>query len=544
MATHLLALLAVQLVLLLGTGRENSWTPDDGAYALQIRTLERTGGWAFPYQHDDIDPDLAHLPFTHGTITEDRAAFPYVKHPVWIAVLRGSSALFGDVVGLALPSALGVVAAAAVAGRLTRRFDPAAVPWAVWAVGLSGLLISGTALWAHSATAALIGLCIAPVLDAVAGGWRRRSAVVLALALGAATSIRGEALLFAAATLMVLALMTVIRPGPLVDRIRSMGWLVALPAAVVLLVRFANAAAVGAILDEADGPSSPTLASGSLGPSGGLTGRVEAMQRTLIDGLGLSSSGTALAVVAVCAFGAGGVALARRRPRAGAFGIVVGLVFSSVRTLLVAPGDYAGFLIATPLVLVATPTIARSCRGWSSRAVGAILLLFTVAVLAVQYPEGGSHDWGGRFLLPLVVPTLVAGVVALRRLVAGTGEDSRRLLAMALVATVVVPSLLGLSATQGFRDGSGAMTDRAVATGADVVVRVPAYQSRLSWKAIAEGDWMAADPGDVEDLLATLGRASAGSVAVLGAGADDLSPPPGYDKEVLAGDLAVFTPTR
>ena len=71
-------------------------------------------------------------------------------------------------------------------------------------------------------------------------------------------------------------------------------------------------------------------------------------------------------------------------------------------------------LLPAGLVLVRRGTFASP----AARLATSTAALFALAVLATQYPVGGSMEWGGRFFhvgLPLVVPVLLLAVAAARR---------------------------------------------------------------------------------------------------------------------------------
>jgi len=533
---HALALLLVLLAVTAIGGRDHGWTPDDGAYALQVDALDRTGGWAWPYPHADIDPDLRHVPFTHGVVTEEGAAYPYVKLPAWILVLRASTWMFGDGFGLYVPSLLGVLAAALVAWHLARRFDPDAAPWAFWATGVGALLVEGTAMWAHSAAAALAGVAAITVVDAAGG--RRARVLRLAAVLAVLVLLRREGLLVAAATVAVLGVVGLGEPGGPLDRVRRAAWLTAAPTVAVVAAHLGNARWVDRIAPGtavADGEFSSGVRY--------LEGRFSGAGNSLLYGAGEYRLGRLLAVAAIVFVAGAGFLLFRRRDvGAATVAAVTGLALIALRSLVVAPFDLAGLFVASPLLVVAAFGVRRSDLDRRVVAAGAWAATFAGAVLLTQYPEGGAWDWGGRFFLPLLIPAVVGSVIVWRRALASAGPGDRRRIASLAVALVVVPTLLGLYATTALRAEFRQATDDAVATGAPHVIRTPRFIARTSWSEIPDGDWMAAStPADVAALLAGLRRSGAGPVAVVGSIAGEVDAP-GWDREVVSPTVVVFTP--
>ncbi len=535
-APHVVALLLLLIGVALLGDRQDSWTPDDGAYALQVHTLRETGDWEWPYAHTDIDPDLAHVPFTHGVVTTEGEAYPYAKLPAWIVVLRASTMVFGEVVGLFVPSLLGAVAAALVAWALASRFDRAAAPWAFWAVGLGPLLVQSTAMWAHTTAAALGGLCALWVVDAARG--RKVPLLAAAATLAVLPVIRNEGMFVVAVTVAVLGGIALSQPGPRARRLRHAAGQVATlglaGASGVIATRMGEAAVA---------PGAPVR--GVPAPSGAsyVATRVTGATRSLLDGAGESTAGSLLALAALLAVLVGGV-LVRRGVPPLVTGLVVGggLALLVVRSLVVSPHDLAGFFVAAPLIGFAVASRPPGPVGRAGRALAAWAGLYGAVVLATQYAEGGSRDWGGRYFLPLAVPVAVSAVVIMRRTAAAAPTAAaRRVVTGLALALVVAPTLLGVSATLQVREVFGEMTRSSVEPGSPVVVRMPDFLARVSWRAIPEGDWLATEPDEARDLLVALREKDAGVVTLSGPGAGDVVVP-GYARDVRSETVVVFTP--
>jgi hypothetical protein len=537
---HVLVYLLLLGGLLAGTNLRASWAYDDGGYATQVKVLRQTGQWAYPYQQARIDPHIDHAPVDHAVVTTEGRLYPYVKQPAWIEVLWASTKVFGVPFGLYVPSALGAVAAAAVAWFLAKRFDPGAAPWAFWAVALGPLLVHATAMWAHTTGAALGGLVALFVLDAADGRFGRRQAIGLAATLAAIIALRGEGVLLTAAALPVVALLAASQGRTLVRR--------ALRAASATVA--AGVAAVAALLGSREWAHH--LAPGVWGGPpefgyavGFVQGRIMGAERTLLNGWGHTAAANTMAIVATALMLVAGWLFGRRnQPGAALLAMAAGLVTLVARTMWVAPLDLAGYAAASPLVVVAFGAYDWRSTSRRARALIGVCGLYLLAVLATEYPEGGSRDWGGRYLFLALVPVAVGSVVVVRRRLAQLpAGDARRRVGLLLVALVVVPALLGIYATEGLRDANGAMTTRALSTGTPIVIRTNRAYGRLAWDVLPAADWLTADPASAPALLARLRGEGAGSVTVEGVGADTVKAP-GYHRRVLAADLVVFTPSR
>ncbi|MBX3285084.1 MAG: hypothetical protein KF703_07050 [Actinobacteria bacterium] len=557
---------AAYLVLLVGllglVDRDDGWNFDDGAYATQVRVLRDGDGssWAYPYRHLDRDPTSQFAPVSHSTVT-DEGSFPYAKQPAWIEVLRASSSLTdraGDPTwGLYLPGVLGAVAAALATGLLARRLvpdAPAVGPLAFWVVGLGPLVIQTHALWAHTAAAALGGAA-AWGLVALAqrrGRWWHLAAMAASVA--AMAALRSEAAVFAlalAAVAFATAGWLARQDGaPPVRAIASAAWWSAPVVVAAAVARVGSGRWMASVA-----PGGEVAGPDDSGPQFGLlAGRANGFLRTFVDGMGASSAATVLALLAAGLAVAAGLAARRRPGRLGEPAALLGAaVVLVVLRVLVAPDDLAGFAAAAPVVLAGLASWRWRDAPPAERALVALVALHALAIVAVQYPEGGSRDWGGRFLLPVLVPATVVAVTALWRALAlpplpvpnasdgARGLVPARAVAAVLLVAAAVPTLAGVRATAEVRDSNRALTDLTLSVDAPTVIRVPRYLTRTSWRALPGPDWLSADVDTAADALAMLRPGRTEPVAVVGNGADQVDVL-GWQRDVWSPVVVVFTP--
>lgn len=539
LVVHLLAYGLLLVGLLVVTNLDSSWTLDDGAYATQVKVVEQTGGWDYPYQHRDRDPDTAFAPVSHSTETEDGGSYPYVKLPAWIFVLRASTAVFGSVVGLYVPSALGAMAAAAGAWVLARRLDPDAAPFAFWAVGAGPLLVHSTAMWAHTWGAALGAVVAVVVVDVARRQHRWWHPLALVLAGGALAAIRNEGMLLVLAGALVLGVLS-LRDRPTWTGLARSGASIGGLVAAGLVARLGSARWERHL---APGGRSP-FRDGILRDLGFVDAQWRGFVRTFVDGAGQVPAGTRLAVVVTVCF-VGGALLVRRGGSSVALGavvVVVALVVSVVRTGNTATFDLAGLLVAVPLITIGAVVFRWRTAPVEQRALLGLVGLLWVAVILTNYPEGGSRDWGGRFLFVALVPATVVAVIVVRRaLHAAPQVLSPRHATAVLAALVVVPALLGVHATQEVRQAMDRTTEQAVEPGVPTTIWLERYLTRGSWRELPERDWLSAQPGAGADALAMLRPDRDDPVLVFGPGAEDVRAP-GYHRDVLSPTRVVFVP--
>ncbi len=539
-----LLLLAAVLALVAVTGNSaSSWTSDDGVYAVQAKLVRDQGTWELPQRHADADPDRAHNPLAHTTVTDQGKAYPYVKQPTWIVAMAWSSRVAGRVVGLHLPAYAGALAAAAVAWALARRLAPGAEVLAFWSVGLGAVLVEATALWAHTVAAALGGLLALVLVRATRHGLGPTHLLGMAFTAAAGVFLRGEGLLAVAAVAAVLFVVAFIRWRARVGRAVA----VVLDPAVALVAGagawWINQAWVGSILD-----GTPiNVRSDAPPPSGLIEGRITGWFRTAVDGGGAVPLGTVLGMVAVAL----AIMAGRELRRHGTVGVplllggaAAGLV---VLRALVAESDGAGLLIAMPLLAVGIGAWSWSSADLAERALGGFVLLDVGLVFATQYPEGGGAEWGGRYLFFALVPWTVVTLAAMRRSMVHPPREARepprthatRFAVLGLAVAVVVPTMTGLVVT-----GRGARVDdeqarRTADAEGDTVILLNRFVGRWGWRDLPEADRLYAEPGDAGDLLERLRPNATGPITVLGTGAEEVRAD-GYRREEVRPNEVVF----
>ena len=518
-----------------------------------MKVLEQTDGWAYPYLHRDDDPTSRFAPVSHSTVTVD-GTYPYAKFPAWALVLR-TTARLGPVGGLYVLPVAGAVLAALLGAVVASRLAPGAGPATYGVLALGPLVVHADALWAHSVAAALGGAA-ALALVALAqdrARWFHRVGLVAAAA--GWCLIRGEGPLATVALALVAAALGAVADGAGAAGGSTRSWNERLRRAALW---GGSPSAAGAVAALASARWSAAVAPGAavtttdeaVATYGLVEARVRGATRTLLDGVGATPSGTLLAAVAVVLAVVGGAWLARSGgrsgpgPVAGAVLVVGSLVLLVARSATVAPDDLGGLLVAVPLVAVAAGAWRWRAAPLAERALVAFGLLHVAAVLATQYPEGGSRDWGGRFLFPVLVPLVAVAVVALRR-TASAAFPARPAwgLAAALLVLAGVPTVGGWRSAERQRASNEDLTEVTLAVDAPTIIKVPAYLTRVSWRVLPGPDWLSAEVDSAADALALLRPGRTQPVAVVGPGADGVRAP-GWTREVRSPVVVVFTPAR
>ncbi|MDQ3462663.1 MAG: hypothetical protein M3471_06505 [Actinomycetota bacterium] len=192
-------------------------------------------------------------------------------------------------------------------------------------------------------------------------------------------------------------------------------------------------------------------------------------------------------------------------------------------------GLVPGLLVACPLLIgvvgidqVAwrSPALRLGIVAWSG---------FALAVLATQYSQGGSGEWGGRYFaigLPLVVPVAVAGW---RRLLSGLDRRTAVTLGGALAVCSLAIAGAGLRTMHDSRESVGASVDELLAArlratgGAGATPPVLATlgrTARFAWAEIDDGTWMTVASEDLGRYADRLLAASAGPVVLVSGSPD------------------------
>ncbi len=532
---HLLALALVLGGLWALSPATRPWTSDDGAYAHAVFLLDE-GSWSETRPDLDLLADPTEYPLANAEVDAEGRAFPYVRHPLWVVLLRATSGILGAQVGFLVVNVAAMLATAAVAWALARRWGSDRPALALWTTATAPVLVSTFALWAHAPAAALGGAAVL-ALDRLA---RRRSpvaAVGLGLALAGLALVRTEGVLFAGAALLGLAVVCWRRAG---------GWSRAVDLVVagglVGLAVVGERLLIGAIAGSGRASTGPEQVASSW-----LAGRVSSAWRTI----GSSAGGQAgvgvelVGVLAVAALVAGLVLLARGdRPDRVRVLLVAGVALVALRWAAGPRTLVPGLLPAWPAMVAGLVCWALAARRSDpvERLVVGVGGGFLIALLTVQYVAGGGIEWGARYLAPLTVPLAVLAARGFDR--AAPDPARRRPLAIAVVGVGVLLVAQGLVGTTLLRGSNHDRIVAARAAEADVVVPLSAFTPRLDLDPDSPIVWRR--PGREGPTAAVAAALADGAVrvAVVGVGADQVEAPEG-DVETLriSPTVVVFHPS-
>ncbi len=520
-----LAAVLVALVPVIGTGA--SFSADEGAAIIQARSLSRGDGWIVEHPLAEVDPAGRQYPLELSARGPDGVA-PFAKHPLYALVLAALDRL-GGVGAMVALSLAGTVAAAAVAGLLARRLDPVLAVPAVWVTGIaSPLAFDGYVVIAHTLGAAAAG---GAALAALVALERRRWPP----AAGAAGLVALAVLLRTEATLYALALAGVLAMVGLARRRQAGAALMPLVTAAAV-----GAAAVVARLGEA--AWARAIVGGPVGGTGGgpdvavgfLAGKVRAFFLTWIrPSYGDQAFGVEIALVMMAASLALAAFVARRYPGDGEAFRSLSLVaaVSAVTALAAGPANLVpGLLVAFPVGLAGLLVLGRSALATTdARVLAGVAGAFTLAVLATQYPSGGSGEWGGRYfalVLPLAVPVLL---LALERRAGDLAPACAPIAVGALALCTLcltIMAVLSIRETHGFTADLIAAVDQVAAeSGHDepVIVTAEPALPRLAWGTFERQRWLLVQEDEVAETVSRLEAAGLGPVVVVGQG--DVVPP-------------------
>jgi hypothetical protein len=158
---------------------------------------------------------------------------------------------------------------------------------------------------------------------------------------------------------------------------------------------------------------------------------------------------------------------------------------------------------------------------------------FVVAVLLLQYDEGGSTEWGFRYGLvavPAAVPLAVLGLADVR------DRLTRRAFAPLVAALVAIGGLLIVTSgrvlvTTGAGSVQAVETVEAVRAGAEqpVVVATTGLIARMAWQQVVAGEeWLSVEPADLGGLADRLQASGDDVVLVSFDPESDLAALPGF----------------
>ncbi len=512
---------------------ESVWSADIGARLYQAKTLLDSGHWTAIHPLPRVDPDGLYFPIHLSAATDAAFHFiPYPKHPllVWITAAEYQLALRlpGDtdsniVAAVVAVNTLATFATAVGTARLVARSRPRLAVPAMWFTGLiSPLFVDAYVGHAHSLAAAMIvwalGLLLQftePLPPRAAVDFTRLVGAGVLLSL--ACQVRTESSLLGIAIAAGLVVAGWHRPT------RSR-WLFA--ALMVALSTGASTVADRLMTPATSGPANP-LHGGE--PWGGLVGRVEGIQRTLLSPGGNQADLLILAAALLVIIA--GYLVGRGSDRS--YPEILLAVASVAAVVRVVQGDMVlifGLFLACPLLLVGIIRLGRGAlQGAENRFHLTTIVLFAGAVVATQYRYGGGAEWGGRYFaigLPSAIVLAVQGLdSALESL---SGPRVRRLVVLAITPAIAL-NLAGLYGIRESRARTAAMvdvvaeematlrlrtasaTDQSALAEPDatepadpiVITTVPAA-GRLSWAQIDNGRWLLVDEGELDTVAERL----------------------------------------
>ena len=366
---------------------------DTGGKVATLRSMEANGG---------LDPDLGYWAEQwdpggrlHPLWYTSRLGEKWVNVTTLPALYAGYPLyrLGGYRLALLIPMA-GSVLAALAARALARRLDDGSTGWAAfWVVGLlSPLALYALDFWEHSLGVALVlwaGVLLLDLARARAG-WR--GAAAAGLLVGAAATMRTEALVYGAVAAGGACLFLLVRGRRLLPP---------LAAGLALAAGMALPLVANEVLERAT--VGQTVRSGRVSGTAGLAGTEagdDRLQEAALTAVGFEPSlgpgpvvvgllGLGLLVWAAARFAAGD-----RGPATVAAVGVVALYLLRFGTGL---GFVPGMVAASPLAAVG---LALGWRGTASRLLVAMALLALPLVWAFQFLGGATAQWGGRWPAP------------------------------------------------------------------------------------------------------------------------------------------------
>jgi hypothetical protein len=532
---HVLGLAVVLLVgaVFVGPG---AFSADEGAAISQARLLAAGDGWILDHPFAEVDPSGDAYPM-ELSVTGDKGAAPFAKHPVYASALWAGEAADGWYADVAW-SLLGTLLAAWFAARIVARFDPRLQAVTLWFVGIgTPLLFYGYALIAHTLSAAAAG---AMALGAIVYLDEDRRLGLLLVAGGALAGVlvRTEAALFVGALVVACVV---------ADRTRRR-WVTAAVAVTAAVGAYATTALLRrSIIGSGSTDRPPTgIRSGSF-----VSDRIEALRVTWFrTGYGDVEFTDALLAIGVILLAVSIVCVRRQRPDLARVLAVGGAATATIGLLGGGTRLVPGLLFACPVL--AAGFLALDRLPWSRptpRILGLTSAVFALAVVATQYGSGGSGEWGGRYfsmLLPLVAPLIVAG---LAQLLADTTPVTRRTIVGSLAVASVASAVLAVLTLRDFHDNQQTFADgleRVTAVdpgdgGLPVVVATGGYVPRMSWDFFDERRFLlvdAAEDGYPEQLAAVAARLDEAGVEhwTLVTRPDDEEGPAAVETTALVGE--------
>ena len=506
LSRHVLLLVLAVLALWPLLELDTEFISDEGSYALQARVLRETDDWDMGYPFAAADPEVTY-PAHHAARVVGGEVFPYVDHPLWPRVLAWTTDLVGEGIGLRVVGVGSLVAVAAVGWLLGRHLEPRAAPLAFWVLATSSVLANAWMLWAHAASA-LAGALLMLAAVRPARGWPWL--VVAAGASAVGVLLRAEGMLWALAVAAAVLLTRRDRRGVL---------LAAVTAGSAGVARALEDDWIRRIID-ASGGSSPL---DQRGGDAGFVDRLGGLRRVLIDGAFVSEAGKLLGLAAVVLAVVAAVALVRRSGRAAAAALGAAGAVLLVRLVVASEDPAPGLLVVAPALALA---VAWRPRDVTRDVVVVATVLFLGAVAVTIYPDGGSFQWGGRYLSPAIGALAVLAAAAVRRAQDGLSSAMVRPLTVGVVLLLLgqaVSSVVGPDQIR--RDGQQAFS-RLLAAGPPVFIAHGTQAARVDWRGWPERCWIAVpddgSPEDLREVLAVVARSGIDDAVYVGFAPDEI----------------------
>ena len=548
LGVHVLALTALLLVGFLLVRPDVPFSADEGAALRQATMLADGEGWTSPHPFPEVDPEGVAFPLSLSHRAGDEFS-PFAKHPTYAVVLSGLDRVAGP---LAMPllSVAGTILAALAGALVARRIDDRLTRPTLWLLGLaSPLLFDGYLVIAHTLGAALATAALLVVLDARKGTLGPLRLLGLAAAVAVAALLRNEAVIYGVA-LGVVALAVAVR-----HRSRPLGTAGLVAAGTAVLTYRLEPTLVDWALDGRAVTEAFSVAS----RGNPLAERAQGLAVTwLLPSYGnfdLADITLAAMVLAVVA-----TAVAARTKPEDAAGI---RLFAAVAALAAVARLVVGDAVVVPGLLMAFPLLPAGMvllRRSDLRhdVIGpcvAVFAVFALGVIATQYADGGSGEWGGRYFalgLPTIVPVVV---FTLTRAGQRLDRDTRRWVLGAAAVMCLALSVLALTSLREGRSRTATLVTAAVAEaeavpsadgGLPVIVTTHNAVGRWAWEHQDEARWLRVADEPLEPFVRRLGDLGVGQFVVVGRGELDRADLPSgttvvSEREPLAGQDWVLT---
>ena len=504
---HVAVLIGLCLVVLPATRPGGSLISDEGAAALQARTLDRTGSWIIHAPLAQFDPGDRANPLPYVEVGPKGRA-PYAKHPLYPVLLLGASKVAGRT-GYYLLSILGSVLAAAGAWVLARRLGASARA-SFWVASIA------TPLWFYGFVLQAHSLGAAGAVAAVALAWsalERPSALRLGglfLTVVFAVALRSEAVLFAGG-LVLAALAIALLTG---HSGRAALGVAAVATIAVGAVRLGERAFLVHVLGSGAGTNSVPSAHRGL-----FATPVRSFYSTWLSPTNEGSYKLGVALIVAIALVAAAGLLARQRGRDGTVVACLGAALACYIAWFVwAPAvPVEGLVLVFPTGWFALWSLTRAdVETPARRFVGVAAVVFTAGVLLTQYPGGGGPEWGGRFFVLVLAVVAPLAVVVLGRAPRGVAIG---VLAAALTVVLMVGAVRTLRETHTKSkqlltalDNAGREARSPFGSATDprpVVITTAPLVPQLLWEGYDRFRWL--DPTN-KDLPTYVQRLAAGGV--------------------------------